>query len=239
MTPTSRSIDIHSHTRFSDGRHTPAEMAKHAAKLGYTLGISDHIDTRKCMASDKDVMTYYRAIADLPVYRSAEVSVEDKLAISTEILQQFDYLIVSVHTIDGWSIFSGNFPITDPDTVLAKHIDSLAAFLELNHFDILGHPTLTAKPFMANPQQVWTPKRVEQLIQVGMTHDLAFELNARSMTPHPEFVHLALEMGARFAVGTDAHRYQSLGKLSYPYQLIDQFDIPDNRIFIPERKVHP
>jgi predicted metal-dependent phosphoesterase TrpH len=42
MTPTS-TIDLHTHTYYSDGKYSPAELLRYAASIGLeTMAITDH-----------------------------------------------------------------------------------------------------------------------------------------------------------------------------------------------------
>ncbi len=231
--PNPKNIDLHSHTTCTDGRHSPEEMWLEANTKGIHLGISDHIDTVLYMKTEQEVLSYYQVIKGLPVFCSVEVSAEPKLQISPEILDRFDYVIASLHYINGQSIFDETFSYSTIDSLMACFIDQLNRFLDLYPFDILGHSTLLPKPLMANTKKFWKTRWMEQLIDVALNHDVALELNARALSPHPEFVKLAVERGARFSIGGDSHRRQSIGKLSYPHSLIDRFQIPDDKVFFP------
>lgn len=229
-------IDLHTHTTLTDGHHTPEEMIQTARACGITIGISDHVDTPKYMKTDREVSVYFNAIKDLPAFRSVEMSVEPKLQISRQVLDLFDYTIAATHQVAGYSIFDVNYPVGDTAALLNTFIEQVDDYLSRYPFAILGHPTLLPVTLHAQAREIWTRPDMIRLIETVQQHGTALEINARSMTPHEEFIALASEMGAQFSVGSDSHRKQSLGKLGYPHAMIRKYHIPPERIFIPTRK---
>ncbi|OQY28031.1 MAG: hypothetical protein B6244_08810 [Candidatus Cloacimonetes bacterium 4572_55] len=212
-------------------------MARRAVELGIWLGISDHLDTEMYLKNDREVAGYYDRIRSLSVYTGIEVSIEPRLHVSTDLLDRFDYTIAALHQVDGQSLFHPDFVCRNIDTIIGRMIDHVDRFLGLYSFDILAHPTLIPRAWWIRPETVWSEKRLEQLVDVGIAHGVAFEINARSMTPLPKFVEIAVSKNARFSVGSDSHRIQSLGKLSYPHRLIDAYQIPEEWFFFPKSKI--
>ena len=233
------SYDLHTHTIFSDGRNSIEEMLQHAQLLNLTIGISDHVDTTYYMKSDHEIELYYSKLSGMQVLKSIEMSTEPTLQISRELLQKFDYLIASAHSIEGQWIFESNFLYSSIDRLINSLLQEIEAYLKLYPFDILGHPTLL--PFCLRDQAatIWKDEYMETLIDIALEYNVALEINTRNMVPHEQFVALAYEKGARFSIGSDAHRSQGVGKLSYAHDLIRTLNIPESNLFIPVSKEHP
>jgi histidinol phosphatase-like PHP family hydrolase len=74
---------------------------------------------------------------------------------------------------------------------------------------------------------------LDATIRLCVQHDIAVEINTKSRVPHAFFVERALELGARFSLGSDAHRLQQCGHLSYSRQMVERFHIPLDRLLRP------
>lgn len=99
---------VHCHTNLSDGKNTPAEMARAAYERGIkVLGLSDHShtphDDRFCMSVEKTAH-YRTAITELRKKYEGKMSILCGLEWdqwSDERLSDWDYAIGSVHYITG------------------------------------------------------------------------------------------------------------------------------------------
>jgi hypothetical protein len=49
----------------------------------------------------------------------------------------------------------------------------------------------------------------------------------------------ALEAGVRFAVGSDSHWLDRAADISLPLRYVEEFKIPEDRFFLPERVIEP
>jgi histidinol phosphatase-like PHP family hydrolase len=104
---------------------------------------------------------------------------------------------------------------------------------------ILGHFCLL--PELAKPDAIYKleddPKPdgeaaefLDATIRLCIRHDVAIEINSKSRVPHASFIGRALELGARFSLGSDTHRLQHCGELPYSRMMVERFRIPPNRL---------
>lgn len=157
--------DFHTHTTFSDGRSSPAEMAEAAAARGLSrLGFSDHgytsFDTGCCMPRER-VSEYQKTVAALKdVWRG-------KLEIFCGVEQDFycdfpaegfDYVIGCVHylKLDGGYYcvddrletlleITDRFFGRDPYGMVEEYFRTEARVVRQTRCDLIGHFDLIAK----------------------------------------------------------------------------------------------
>lgn len=194
--------DLHTHTVYSDGDNTPAEMVEAACQKGLrTIGISDHsytaFDTSYCMK--KEAIPRY--LAELHYLRAAYF---DKIHVlcgveqdyySDQPTDDFDYVIGSVHYLKCGEEF---LPVDETPEILKDGCERLfggdiyalceayyataADVVNKTGCDIIGHFDLITKfierePLFdtAHPRYVaaWQ-KAADQLISAGVPFEINF-----------------------------------------------------------------
>lgn len=101
---------LHSHTTYSDGKHSLEEMARHCQALGYEyLGISDHsqvavyaggLTVENIQRQHEEIDRLNEALAPFKILKGIEADVlgDGQLDYTDEVLARFDFVIASVHT---------------------------------------------------------------------------------------------------------------------------------------------
>lgn len=209
--------DLHVHTHFSDGKHSPEEIAKTAYEMGVQkLGFSDHgytsMDNRYCMKIER-LPAYIETISNLKEKYKGRMEIlmgieQDLLGGKPEV--KFDYVIGSVHyqscNGDRWDI---DGDIESVKTAVSKHyngdiytycekyFEDVSKVVDVVGADIVGHFDLLTKfnekePLIdeTNPRyrKAWK-KAVDYLL----TKKISFEINTGAIsrgyrtTPYPSF----------------------------------------------------
>ncbi len=259
-------IDWHSHSYFSDGRATHEAMIAQASRHGVVLGLSDHIlmDNPR-LQSVEELTGYMTALSALPVVVGAEVSVGDvsdeaQVAIASGVLDEFDYLIASLHQVDlpqgrvtaaaylNWRF--GMYPRYVPTVVQYDRRDyfdewlrMLAITLKTMPVRILGHfalfpeqadatgTSLAAIDPTADPEPDSLAREwLDATIDLCLRHDVAIELNSKSRVPHRQFIERAAERGARFSLGSDAHHLERAGDIGFGRAILHELGIGNERV---------
>lgn len=260
------SIDWHSHSFFSDGRATHDAMIAEASRHGVVLGLSDHIlmDNRR-LRSVEDLTGYITSLSALPVIVGAEVSVGDvsdeaRIAVASGVLDEFDYLIASLHQVDvpqgrvtsaaylNWRF--GMYPRYVPTVAEYDRRDyfdewlrMLAVTLATMPVRILGHFALFPEqadatgisPAAIDPTSDPEPDRLarewlDATIDLCVRHDVAIELNSKSRVPHRQFIERAAERGARFSLGSDAHHLERAGDIGFGRAILHELGVGTDRV---------
>jgi histidinol phosphatase-like PHP family hydrolase len=178
----------------------------------------------------------------------------------SDLLDRFNYVIASLHGIRvpegiihstrylNWR--AGLYPLYRPSvrrydrrryfaTVLRELQETAACWpvTILGHFCLM--PELVNKQGTYSLDEDQTPDQealdwLDAIIQTCIERDIAIELNSKSRAPHEGFVQRALELGARFSLGSDAHQRHRVGDLFYGRSLAERLEIPVDRFLRPQ-----
>jgi histidinol-phosphatase (PHP family) len=147
---------------------------------------------------------------------------EDRTATLLE-ARDFDYVVGSVHFVGdaavdhpGWDVWEGR---SDPDEVWSRYFEALAECARSGLFDILAHPDLVKVWGSARPLPSRDPRFFyEPAIEAIADNDIAVEISTAGLRkpvgelyPATAFLEMCLEVGAVFALSSDAHLPEQVG----------------------------
>jgi DNA polymerase (family 10) len=194
--------DLHTHTDWSDGDATIAEMVAGAVDRGYDYHVvSDHATGPGMVGgvglTEADLADQAAAVADvaddapIPVLHGVEANIDADggLATDDDALAELDLVVASPHSALG----------QDRETATER----LVRAVEHPHVDVLGHPTgrlINERPGLGLD--------VARIAEAAAEHGTALEVNANPARLDLDggAVRIAVEAGATIAVNTDAHR---------------------------------
>jgi len=201
--------DLHTHTDWSDGRATLAEMVAAAADRGADYhAVTDHATGPGMVGgvglTDDDLRDQIAAVEDLdapiPVLTGVEANVDadGDLSVGDDVLAELDVVVASPHSGLG----------QDREAATER----LVRAVEHPETDVLGHPTgrlINERPGLAPD--------VERVAAAAADAGTALEVNAdpARLDLDGEAVRVAVEAGATIAVDTDAHHPTSLDNDRY------------------------
>jgi DNA polymerase (family 10) len=190
--------DLHSHSTYSDGHNTIAQMADAARARGYEyVAVTDHskalawgIDEKTLLKQIKEIQDLNKKYKGFRILTGCEVDIlsDGRLAMDVEVLEQLDFVIASVHS---------NFKQSREEMT-----QRIMRAMESGWVDIVAHPTgrLVA-------QREGYDVDVAQLIETARRSGVALEINA-----HPDRLdlndlnaRLAKNAGIMLGINTDAH----------------------------------
>lgn len=196
---------LHCHSQYSDGGGTIAEMAEASRAHGWKyLGISDHsvsafyaggLKPDAIMRQHEEIDELNSRTKDFVVLKGIEADIlaDGRVDYDQHVLEQFDYVIGSVHS---------RFSMSGPEMT-----ERVLRALDDPHLTILGHPTgrllLTREPYQID---------MDAVIEQAAERDVVLELNA---DPHRldldwTYCHEAKKRGVRIEIGPDAHSTHGL-----------------------------
>ena len=204
--------DLHTHTRYSDGKSTVEEMVAHAAELGYEyIALTDHSPSQR-IARGLDLDRLEEKIDEIERLRKkrreqaphvllgAEVDIlgDGQLDYPDEILARLDIVVASIHSLFRHS----------KDETTGRLLDALAN----PHVDILGHPTgrLIGS---REPMEV----DFERLLGAAVKAGAALEINGSMyrLDLNDTMAKAAQEAGVLLAIDSDAHSAAQLDQIRY------------------------
>ncbi|RLM95534.1 DNA polymerase/3'-5' exonuclease PolX [Haloarcula sp. Atlit-7R] len=200
--------DVHTHTNWSDGRNTIAEMVAGAADFGHDyLAVTDHatgpgmvggvgVSDEKLREQIAEVESV-AAEADIDVFTGVEANIAEDgtVSVADDLLAELDVVVASPHAaLDGDG--------TDRLVAAAEHPD----------VNVIGHPT---GRYLNRREGL--DADVERLAAVAADNDTALEINANParLDLGGGAVKQAIEAGATIAINTDAHSPGDLDLLRY------------------------
>ncbi len=195
--------DMHTHSLWSDGRSTIAEMVEAAEKLGRDyIVMSDHsyprlLDFDKRI---KEIEQINNSQSKVRVIKGLEVNinVDATLQVSDSVLAKHDFVLVSIHT-----------SFRQPSDVMTKRI--LKALSNPN-VDAFAHPTGRMLLEREGIEADW-----EVIFKFAAENGKIMEINAfpnRSDLPD-NLIRLAKEFKVRFSIDTDSHHISHLNLMEY------------------------
>lgn len=224
---------FHNHTNASDGSATLEEMAQAAADMGWEyLGIADHSKSsfqangmsEERLLRQVEKIRALNASGECPVHLFAgcEVDVlrDGSLDFEDEILEQLDYVVLSVH-----AAMTGMSEAEMTDRIVSAISRPLKVARMLGH--LTGRLLLRREAYAVNTQRV---------IEVAAKEGVIIELNAnpRRLDMDWRWWRRAAEAGVLCAINPDAHapdqfRFTEAGVLAARKGWLDQSQVLNTR----------
>ena len=213
-------INLHTHTRFSDGDFAPEEIVEAAVEAGLThIAITDHFDTKKCSSMPRQSLTEYirhidrvrRAYADrITVLAGVEIdTVERRCELSTlpfDELNRLDLVLIEYVNDRG----RGGLPV--------QRLEEL-----VSNFRI---PVGMAHTNFPETFPEWSPEDLADLlgslgVYVELNSAVPYRIGGRRFYELSDAYYRAFASKVKVAVGTDTHHHLSrVGKVEHPYHFI-------------------
>ena len=204
--------DLHTHSEWSDGALSVADLVAGAAEFGHDyLCVSDHAAgpgivsdaglSEADLREQADVVERVREDTDMTVFHGVEANVDADGgvgAVSDDALADLDLVVASPHS--GLGDGGGD------------QTDRLVRAVEHPHVDVLGHPS--GRLINQRPAMEFDPR---ELAEAAADAGTALEVNAN---PHRldlwgSAVQAAVEAGATVVVNTDAHTTSEFRNIEY------------------------
>jgi len=229
--------DYHIHTTLS--KHARGDMAEYvdcAIEAGLTeIGFSDHMpvmpEPKYCMSYD-DLPRYRDAVADITERFAGRITI--RFGCEMDIVPghldeihriiddyRFDYVIGSIHYLDGWPFdqpqYSDRYSTEPLEKIYERFFDAVIAGMEAGFYDIIGHIDLI-KCMGYRPVSPLTGL-YESVADEVRRHDLAVEINTSGLDkpigeqyPSRELLEILVSRGVPLTVGSDSHAPEQVGR---------------------------
>lgn len=226
-------IDYHTHSRFSDGKNTYLELLHEAKNKGVTeLGFSDHLclNFPDWAIKQKDFNNVIKEITDIK--ETNDLPVKVKFGLEVDYLEgkeqeikhaielfPVDYVIGSVHYIDGWNFDTNikDYNKVDINQFYNDYFIALNKAAKSGLFDIIGHADL-AKKFNFYPEFDLN-KHYENLAKAFKDADVVIELNTsgkdkmcKEFYPSDQFLSSCFQQNVPITLGSDTHKVSHIAR---------------------------
>jgi hypothetical protein len=216
-------VDFHTHLK---GGLTVGQVMQHTFKTGINHGVAANCGLGFAITNDAGIDDFLKSMAGQPVFvgMQAEGREWPKL-FSPAAVARFDYVFTDSMTILDhkgkrtrlW--INEEVSIPDKQAFMDHLVDTAVRILNEEPVDIYVNPTFLPEIIAREYDTLWTPARMQHVIDAARKNDVAIELNSRYRLPSLEFVKLAKQAGLKFTLGvnnTDAN----LGRAEYGLEMI-------------------
>lgn len=200
ITPADVRGDLHTHSRWSDGRQSIKEMALAAKALGYEyIGIADHsqslviaggLTPERLRDQWREIEEVNRTVEGITVLRCIEVDIlrDGSLDLPDDVLAELDFVTASIHSA---------FQLDR-----AAQTARLEAAIRHPYVDNIGHATGRLLTRRAGYDADWP-----YLFKLAAAHGTAFEINAspERLDIGADLIRQALAAGVTLTINSDAH----------------------------------
>jgi DNA polymerase (family 10) len=193
--------ELHAHSSWSDGSVDIEGMARAALSRGIeylvvsdhsrSLGIANGLSIERLMQQREEIARVQKKVgANIHLIQGSEVEIlaDGSLDYPDEVLEQVELVIASLHT-----------SLNQPRQQVTQRVLNA---VRNPHVDIIGH--LTGR--LINKRDP-ADLDVESILSEGAAYDVVFEINANAerLDLNDNHARMALALGCRLAINTDAH----------------------------------
>ncbi len=217
--------DIHSHTKWSDGRATMLEMAQGAQALGYSyLGITDHspritvvhgLNAERLVAQSREMAEVQKQVDGVTLLQGIEVDIleDGALDLPDAVLEILDVVIASPHV-----------KLRQEPTAMTER---MLRAVSHPHVDVIGHPT-GRRP----GSREGASYDFEAVFKEAAKNHIALEIDTdpARMDLSPEMARMARDLGCDFVVDADAHAPAEFAYVPMGLWMARRAGIPKERI---------
>jgi len=217
--------DIHSHTKWSDGRATMLEMAQGAQALGYSyLGITDHspritvvhgLNAERLVAQSREMAEVQKQVDGVTLLQGIEVDIleDGALDLPDGVLEILDVVIASPHV-----------KLRQEPTAMTERMMRAVSH---PHVDVIGHPT-GRRP----GSREGASYDFEAVFKEAAKNHIALEIDTdpARMDLSPEMARMARDLGCDFVVDGDAHAPAEFAYVPMGLWMARRAGIPKERI---------
>jgi histidinol phosphatase-like PHP family hydrolase len=231
-----RIVDYHVHL---SGAFTIEKAVELAKARGVKFGIVEHPGPGYKIVDDRALSRYLDMLRTHPVYKGLQpVYPNWSKTLSQELLSQLDYILMDALTLPekngGWlRIWRADTVVPDKQAFMERYFDFNIRVLTEEPIDIFAWPTYLPTCISQDYDTLWTEERMQRLIDIAVTKDIAIEINEVAKVPKARFIALAKSAGVKFTFGTDS-RDERAGKFEYCLQMARQCELTEESMFRPK-----
>jgi hypothetical protein len=238
-------IDYHVHLK---GDLTK-EMA-HAMSMNYGInyGVAPNAGeggVGRMLADDAEVYAYHDEICGEPFLFGVQGEGRKwTRTFSQEALGIFEYLFTDAMTIIDHQGRNSriyrpeevHFDGIGPEGYMDHLVDQTVLILTNEPADIYANPTFLPDALQGEYDRLWTPGRVDRILDVLEKYHIALEINPRYRIPSFDIIRRAKERGIKFTFGTN-NVDSRFGRLEYALEAIEACGLTADDIWFPSMSI--
>ncbi len=231
-------VDYHVHVK---GMWTLEEALRRSRETGIQFGIALNCGLGFPDHDDAAAEAWLKSMAAQPVFLAMQAEGREWVKMfSPAALARFDYVFTDCMTFTDETGFRRRLwipaevgDVRDPEAFMELLVARIVGILKREPIDIYVNPTFLPAPLEAGYDRLWTPERMDRVIQAAVANDVAIEINTTYRLPSPAFLKRAKAAGAKFSFGTN-HVGPVRTRLEYPLQMVRECGLGWQDIFVPK-----
>ncbi len=230
-------VDFHTHLK---GGLTLDGVLQHMFKTGLNHGVAVNCGVGFAITNDAGVDDFLKSLAGQPVFvgMQAEGREWPKL-FSPATVARFDYVFTDSMTIFDhrgqrarlW--MNDEVEIPDKQAFMEHLVDTIVKILNEEPVDIYVNPTFLPEIIAKEYDALWTPERMQRVVDAAKKNGVAIELNSRYRLPGLPFVKLAKKAGLKFTLGTN-NSDSNLGRDEFGLEMITACGLTYKDFWMPK-----
>jgi len=231
-------LDCHVHLK---GGLTLEEALANSRRVGIQYGIAINGGIGFPTTNDAAAEDYLKSMKGQPCFVALQGEGREWVTLfSRETVAKFDYVFTDAMTFTDdngkrmriW-IKEEAGEIKDPERFMEMLVDRAVGILDREPIDIHANPTVLPDVLAADYDRLWTPARMQRLIDAAKRNDVAIEINNRYRVPSATFIKAAKQAGVKFSFGTN-NGDKNLGRDEYGLQMVKECGLTWRDMFIPK-----
>ncbi|MDR3752541.1 MAG: DUF1080 domain-containing protein [Terracidiphilus sp.] len=230
-------VDYHTHLK---GGLTLDQALSNSRRVGIGYGIAINCGLSFPVHDDASIRDYLESMKGQPCFVAMQAEGREwRTLVSPESVARFDYVFTDAMTFsdDNGKRMRIWIPeeigvITDKQAFMEMLVKRIEGIMR-EPVDIYANATYIPDQIAADYDALWTPPRMQCVIDAALRNDVAIEINNRRKIPSPAFLKLAKAAGCKFSFGTN-NAEAELGRLEYPMQMVKECGLIWQDIFVPK-----
>jgi hypothetical protein len=229
-------VDYHAHLK---GGLTLDQALANSRRVGIGYGLSINCGLSFPVHDDAKVLDYLASLKGQPCYAAIEVEGREwPTLVSPQTVARFDFGFTDAMTFtdDNGKRMRLWIPeevgvIRDEQAFMEMYLNRIESVMR-EPIDFFASPTFLPDQIAADYDTLWTPARMQRVIDAALRNNVAIEINNRRRIPSPAFLKMAKAAGCKFSFGTN-NAAAELGRLEYPIQMAKECGLVWQDIFVP------
>jgi len=231
-------VDYHIHLK---GGLTLEEALANSRRVGIQYGIAINGGLGFPTTNDAAAEDYLRSMRGQPCFVALQGEGREWVKLfSRETVAKFDYVFTDAMTFTDdngkrmriW-IKEEVGEIKDKERFMDMLVDRAVGILDHEPIDIHANPTFLPDVIAADYDQLWTPERMQKVIEAAKRNDVAIEISNRYRMPSAAFIKAAKRAGVKFSFGTN-NGDKNLGRDEYGVQMVKECGLTWQDMFLPK-----
>jgi histidinol phosphatase-like PHP family hydrolase len=123
--------------------------------------------------------------------------------------------------------------IPDKQAFMELLVQTIVRILNVEPIDIYANPTYLPDALAAEYDELWTPARLDKVIDAAARNGVAIEISNRLRLPKPTFIKRARRAGIKFTFGTN-NVDGNLGRPEYCLQMTQECGLTPSDMWMPK-----